>query len=137
MQHYKDLLEMDMAFMECDVLAGEQGPSCYSFDQVPNPDKVIHVCFIKASANSAQLSAKEIDKTKNPKKKLKLMQRTSSTETAAACSSEALLIVLENTDKRKVYPKSLCVLDMLKLGKVIEGGYESIELSCFDLNEMK
>jgi hypothetical protein len=32
--------------MTCDVLAGEQGPSCHSFKQVPD-SKVIHVRFIQ------------------------------------------------------------------------------------------
>ena len=32
--------------MTCDVVAGEQGPSCRSFKQVPDA-KVIHVRFIQ------------------------------------------------------------------------------------------
>ena len=32
--------------MICDVLAGEQGPSCASLDQIPDL-KVVQVCFIE------------------------------------------------------------------------------------------
>ena len=33
------------AGMVCDILAGEQGPSCGTVKQIPNT-KLIHVCFI-------------------------------------------------------------------------------------------
>ena len=32
--------------LKCDVLAGEQGPSCHTLEQVPNINKLIHVRFI-------------------------------------------------------------------------------------------
>lgn len=135
MHHYQSLLdhEMDMESMECDVLAGDQGPSCDSFDQVPNPDKVIHVRFKKVTTSvDSSVKLRKVE-PKNPKKKVKLMQGTSS----AKCASKDTKSPLKDTDKPKAYPKSLSVIDMLKLGKVIEDKYESIELSSFDLSEMR
>ncbi len=33
--------------LKCDILTGEQGPSCKTIDQVPNVAKLVHVHFIK------------------------------------------------------------------------------------------
>jgi hypothetical protein len=41
-------LTSTIAHFECDVLAGEQGPSCRTLDQVPNL-KLIHVRFVGKS----------------------------------------------------------------------------------------
>ena len=40
--------------LSCDVLAGEQGPSCHSMKHIPDL-KVIHVRFIKSSSTPAHL----------------------------------------------------------------------------------
>jgi len=79
MLHYETLLEMEIEFIECDVLAGEQGPSCSSFDELPNPDKVIYVRFIKTPtpADSAAMQT-EKKKPENRRKKVKLTRETSS-----------------------------------------------------------
>ena len=36
---------------ECDILAGEQGPSCSTLDQTPDLNKVIHVRFLSSDTN--------------------------------------------------------------------------------------
>ena len=60
-QHFGSVLEERMEVMECDVLAGEQGPSCTSMDQMTHPTKVIHVRFIEASRAAERLSQQRKD----------------------------------------------------------------------------
>ena len=51
-KHFSSSLEHKRFF--CDVLAGEQGPSCHSMKHIPDL-KVIHVRFIKSSSTPAHL----------------------------------------------------------------------------------
>ena len=51
-KHFSSSLERKRLF--CDVLAGEQGPSCHSMKHIPDL-KVIHVRFIKSSSTPAHL----------------------------------------------------------------------------------
>lgn len=37
--------------MECDILEGEQGPSCSTLDQTSDLNKVIHVRFLSSDTN--------------------------------------------------------------------------------------
>ncbi|XP_078481018.1 uncharacterized protein LOC144742542 isoform X2 [Ciona intestinalis] len=46
--------------MTCDILAGEQGPSCCLLDQLPN----FNVVHIRAIANTTELACKENSKFK-------------------------------------------------------------------------
>ena len=54
------LNHFDVGEMICDVVAGEQGPSCSSIKQIPDL-KVIHVCFIQSSDASAGNNVKKGD----------------------------------------------------------------------------
>ena len=47
-KHFSSLLECKG--LSCDILAGEQGPSCYSMKRIPD-FKVIHVRFSKSSSS--------------------------------------------------------------------------------------
>ena len=47
--HFLSQLKMHA---ECDVLAGEQGPSCSSLDQIPNL-KLIHIRFVGTTVKSS------------------------------------------------------------------------------------
>ena len=50
-KHFSPSLERKGLWCECDILAGEQGQSCYSMKHIPGL-KVIHVRFIKSSSSS-------------------------------------------------------------------------------------
>ena len=54
--------------MCCDVVAGEQGPSCFSTKQIPDY-KVIHVRFVERPDASQALEPEAIQSTSNPKKR--------------------------------------------------------------------
>jgi len=83
----------------CDVVAGEQGPSCSSVKQLPD-FKVIHVRFIEKTDEKCEPEAKS-RKLSTP-----LPREEASTKQQAAAVS-------------KFVPKSLSLVEMLKLGKVI------------------
>ena len=110
--------------MICDVLAGEQGPSCSSVEQIPDL-KVVHVRFIEGSArDGASVAGNHVERDKQPKRPF---------ERATTQSLPAI----RGQSPSKVFPKSLSVLEMMKLGKVInEKSTESIELSTSDLTDM-
>ena len=43
MKHFASTIEENM---ECDILVGEQGPSCTSVDHIPDL-RVVHIRFVK------------------------------------------------------------------------------------------
>ncbi|CAB3977778.1 transient receptor potential cation channel subfamily M member 6-like [Paramuricea clavata] len=114
-RHYKSLSEEGL---KCDVLAGDQGPSCLSMEHVRDL-KVVHVRFIKPQINrpSTSFVSKGIMREENP---------------AFSFMSECVHL-RESPDKRKIKsercsssaakrpaPKSLTVSQMIKLGKLIK-----------------
>ena len=107
----------------CDVVAGEQGPSCSSVKQLPDY-KVIHVRFIER--NDELNSAKCEPEAKSRKLQSAPVPRETSNcpvvQTAAATS--------------KFIPKSLSLVEMLKLGKVIQQTSTSVEIYTFDFQGM-
>ncbi|XP_031556854.1 myosin heavy chain kinase D-like [Actinia tenebrosa] len=128
LQHFGSVMEEEMEAMECDVVAGEQGPSCTSIDQLPHPTKVIHVRFIEASLAGEKLTKKRKDK-----------KHTKKTLPVSPVAKRVKVVGSQEQGSSQVtrYPKSLSVLDMLKLGKVIDDKYELIELDTFNLTDMK
>eukprot|EP00794_Sanderia_malayensis_P017134 gene17134-18852_t len=117
----------------CDILAGEQGPSCRSVDQIPDL-KVIHVRFIEEKTNSSVGGADDNDPGSSPL----LMPAFKRTERHAKSGndfmqlSQPLLL-----PKRKLpVPKSLSVLEMMKLGKEVHLSTELIELYSFELDTL-
>ena len=108
--------------MCCNVLAGEQGPSCFSVKQIPDC-KVIHVRFVERSEQDAPKEFVTIAET-SPKKRKK--NPVSSPE-----KGQKSLIVAS-----KFVPKSLSVVDMLKLGKTINSNATSVKLLNFDIRTM-
>jgi len=131
LQHYQNNPDEgpQLEGMECDVLAGEQGPSCTSIDQVPHPTKVIHVRFIGATVGQKH-------STQRPKNNKKKRELEAVSPVAKKVSVKSSIPAQEKATTSR-YPKSLSVLDMLKLGKVIEDKYELIELDMFNLADMK
>lgn len=109
--------------MVCDVLAGEQGPSCTSLEQIPDL-KVVHVRFIEPIDGDVASTWTRNLLEQRPKRPFKRAATQSLPATKVQSPSKA-------------FPKSLSVLEMMKLGKVInEKSTEAIELFTFDLSDM-
>lgn len=112
--------------MICDVLAGEQGPSCASLDQIPDL-KVVHVRFIEPNERDADVGS-TTGKRKERDGQLRRPAKKTNTQSLPATKVQS---------PSKAFPKSLSVLEMMKLGKVVnEKSTERIELYTFDLAEM-
>ncbi|CAM1323178.1 Uncharacterised protein g8313 [Pycnogonum litorale] len=94
MKHYASSLKTSK--VKCDILAGDQGPSCYKLSQIPNMN-LLYVRFIKnEDAENLKLSVAYDRDRKVPK---------------------------ENDGISTTFPKTLSVTDMLKLGKCKLGKY--------------
>ena len=117
--------------MTCDVLAGEQGPSCTSVRQIPS-FKVIHVRFVDEEATvEIPASTAEPYLAEPLSKKKKLPQRVGSpptSHTSARIESAA--------SPSKFVPRSLSVVDMIRLGKVISKKTTSVQIYVFDMKGM-
>ena len=132
--------------MECDVLAGEHGPSCIkSLHQIPD-FKLIYVRFIEKKREDADLdndiSDSELEgpyggpvpkksKAVSPQSESKEEIGKWSTMSAPSPGKERVHI------RDKAYSKSLSVVSMMKLGKVIKESKNSVvEVSTFDMRSM-
>ena len=119
--------------MTCDVVAGEQGPSCRSLRQVPD-SKVIHVRFIPEPNNELEAIDDQSASCTNPKppsakKKCASVQSANIVEqkslpTKKACSPS------------KFVPRSLSLVEMLRLGKKIDQTTTKIDIYSFNLDLM-
>ena len=92
-QHFKEK-------RNCDVLASEQGPTCTRLDQLPSLN-LIFIRFTTPASIKNNVSASE-SWTLPP-----LMKKAKSFESKAI-------------EKKSFIPKSLSVIDMMKLGKLIQ-----------------
>lgn len=130
--------------VECDVLAGEQGPSCKTLDQIPNL-KLIHVRFVGTSMKYATSAAHvdvdsfSKDSVSPPTRK----KRYEPPDSRTSCYSSEILArqtkSLEGHTKDKTaiaYPKSLSVTQMLNLGKVVQRKSSVVEIFKFNLENM-
>ena len=125
-KHFKDRLLPGM-YISCDILAGERGPSCSKTSHMPY-FKVIPVRFVKEgdgiiSSSSSCISSEVLER---PAFMTPLRFKSQSSTTKSTFPS--------------VYPKSISISTMLKLGKVIsktERPAESIEISEFDIGKMQ
>ena len=118
--HFPSLNGPDLV---CDILAGEQGPSCRTIDQVPDT-KVIHVRFV---VNEGTGSDRPATAGANPSKKARVV---------AINSVPVAVGSLAQRSTPKIYPKSLSVSDMLKLGRTIEKTTTLVEVFIFNLDQM-
>lgn len=120
-KHYKSLSKEGL---KCDVLAGDQGPSCFSMEHVPDL-KVIHVRFIKPPINARAGPSTSFETP--------LSQDILREENSAFSFMSECYPLRESPDKRKIKsehcssaavkrpaPKSLTVSQMIKLGKLIK-----------------
>jgi len=90
----------------CDVLAGEQGPSCSSVKQIPNLN-VVHVRFIDGERK--EVKTEEILRKKAGKRNVINISPNASPikSTPNACTAR----------KSKFIPRSMSAVEMLKLGR--------------------
>ena len=110
----------------CDVLAGEQGPSCSSINQIPNM-RVIHVRFI----DGEEVVNKPA--TGNPPRKKR------KTNVAASVSVSSLNQGgTQKATTSKFIARSMSAVEMLKLGKEIKSSIETTEIHIqgFDIDKM-
>ena len=114
--------------MSCDVLAGEQGPSCSSVKQLPTL-KVIHVRFIEGKVEDAPI---EVSAGVSERRKRKISEISQGQKAAAVTSVSQRA----SQSPSKFVPRSLSVVDMLKLGKLITNTTTSVEIFNFDMSGM-
>jgi hypothetical protein len=119
--------------MVCDVLAGEQGPSCYSIKQVPNV-KLIHVRFIEDESENVI----EVKGGKKWEQDFSLKRKHNSVGISLMPRSLPSPEKKTRETQKKVVPKSLFVSTILKLGRVIEssGSITLLHLFSFNLEMM-
>ena len=121
-KHYKSLSEEGL---KCDVLAGDQGPSCLSMEHVPDL-KVIHVRFIKPQINAR--AARPSTSFVTPLSEDILREENPAFSFTSECyplrkSPNKRKINKEKSSSaaaKKATPKSLTVSQMVRLGKLIK-----------------
>ncbi|XP_014661787.1 PREDICTED: uncharacterized protein LOC106804906 [Priapulus caudatus] len=112
--------DIPQELMCCDVLAGEQGPSCYSAKQIPD-FKVIHVRFVERTEVAEATTSHAV-----PQKRSLVHPSNPSP------SKRARL----NVAPSKFVPRSLSVVEILRLGKAIKNASTSVSVESFDMRTM-
>ena len=104
----------------CDVLAGEQGPSCFSVKQTPD-FKVIHVRFIERLDGEGELETKHSRPVARSSPVRAPPPRRATAGMEIVSTSHPCGIRPEKVSpESRFIPKSLSVVDMLKLGNQIK-----------------
>ena len=123
-----------VAEMECDILAGEQGPSCKTLEQISDLNKVIHVRFVSKDIIfvSDDKTRENEDSVQIPSKKLRQSDAFAKPKSVPATSE------IPAKDEKVVYPKSLSISQVLKLGKLVKvpPGRKVLNLFHFDLDHI-
>ncbi len=137
---------------KCDILAGEQGPSCTTVSQIPNL-KLIHVRFLKSAnpvlnddAYSAIDNGSDDDE---PLTSIKQRFIKSDAPGSAVALEDDMLSQLKTSAEsnfkkpkpgsdsgtsRKAVPKSISISEMMNLGKVLSRDVTMIEVFNFDFD---
>ena len=103
----------------CDILAGEQGPSCKTVSQIPDL-KVVYVRFILADSESRDADTNVTRKRKISEQSstsrdvLPLPSKSRSSPSKVLMQSKQQLPACKST----YFPRSLSIADMIKLGKI-------------------
>ena len=114
--------------MTCDIVAGEQGPSCNSVKQ-------IHVRFVEqvavgeANEGSEPTRAPGSRGVKSPPAKRRFSGLGDGTHNRSQPTKSV-------PSPSKFVPRSLSVVEMLKLGKAIMQSTSSVDIYSFDLQQM-
>lgn len=114
------------AGMVCNVLAGDQGPSCRTMEQLPST-KVIHIRFVEGEDVEVEEELTDNAEDVTSKKPRVVYSPIKSLPTGSTTNFKR---------PQKVYPKSLSVSTILNLGKTINDTSTLIEILSFDLEEM-
>ena len=130
-EHFSSTIEADQMI---DIVASEQGPSCSSLQQVPDL-KLIHFRFVTKPVSAAS-DDEECDVLSIQRKKRKLafpityvkvgeqsstsIQPNICSQMDNARSNNEPKLASTASGRVSVYPKSLSMADMLRLGKVVE-----------------
>ena len=129
--HFSSKMDVDQMI---DIVASEQGPSCSSLQQVPDL-KLIHVRFVtkpvSTTSDDEEFHFPCIQRKKRrtvfpiPYEKVgerssTLQQPNSCSQMDTACSNNKPELASTASGGVGVYPKSLSIVDMLRLGKVVE-----------------
>ena len=128
---------------ECDILAGEQGPSCKTLSHIPDM-KVIHVRFVKASHGCETDNDKyslislppppKVFRTYRRGSQVQLMPKPAAVPGSSANKGPGK-VIFSNASTQ--IPKSLTLSEMLKLGRVVEGqDGTALNLFKFDLPKL-
>ena len=117
----------------CDILAGEQGPSCKTLEQIPDM-KVIYVRFV--TGNNIQDCAPEWGISKSD---LEMVRTHSHTLTRSEGPTHPPKVAKgsgASSSPSKFAPLSLSVADMIKLGKIgtTQGPTTVVHLHTFDMD---
>lgn len=112
----------------CDVLAGEQSPSCKTVDQIPSL-KVIHVRFINRLSVIGDTddvtqydseTSDNFDKASSyhePPRKRHVVDKTKSECQLSKTTGRSKKKIDNSSPTKSMYPVSLSVTEMIKLGK--------------------
>lgn len=119
--------------MVCDILAGEQGPSCSTVKQIPDT-KLIHVRSIdetevEIEGRSGDTQDTHREQTMNRK------QGGAASKVTQSLPSPNKMAKIENA-KSKFIPKSLSVSSILNLGRVVKSSTTLVNLNTFHLDNM-
>ena len=150
-EHFAPVVGTDVI---CDVLAGEQGPSCKSIEHIPD-QKIIHVRFIQ-NTNRASFSQHGDDEKNQTKRELPRKRLTEDIVSSPIARSQAAKIARSIQDDRSVFleprgpanshpadkptpskqevPLSLSISDMLKLGKLNANQTSSTVIKVFQFD---
>ena len=121
-KHFASIIGNDML---CDILAGEQGPSCSSLDQITDM-RVVYIRFIEPAQSYSAKSGRE---AADPMPGMKRKQQTQFKSEPSPKKKKSCV--------SKMVAKSLSVVHMLKLRKVIHDRCTDImQLYTFDVNQM-
>ncbi len=123
---------------ECDILEGEQGPSCFNVKQIPD-SKLVYIRFIRPSfqdqfATSFCLpnASRNIAESLPPFGESKPKKYVVSSSSVPSCPSPS-------PKKAKIYtpvPQSISISHMLQLGKVVQKTTSLIDIYKFELQSM-
>ena len=144
-EHYGSSIGDDM---EVDVLAGEQGPSCQTMKHVKDL-RLIYIRFIQRETSeyceslagtSATVDNDRVLSSKKPRKDVRNIFSDShvlNRQQHLCTENDPELSATKEGNVFSAYPKSLSIVNMLKLGKVVtESPATVIEVSTFCTSSM-
>ena len=133
-----------------DILAGDQGPSCLSLQQIPDL-KLVHIRFVSkpdsdVEDDDAMFAIPTFKRRKVSNKPANKKEFVFSKPSLSQAKSSQMPTTLETNSFRpgppssmiNAYPKSLSTLDMMKLGKVVKQpkSLKAIEIFKFNIKGM-